>query len=340
MLTIDDMRTLTHGGTVEEEPDGSFGFARMTQAQYAYFTQEEDVRFRHRLLCAAGICLDFYTNATLFSFDYALFGMADRDIAQIDVMVDGVLVDGVIQQPCLKESDTLAIPLQERGDTFRRVTVWLPYLSRIRLSNVHLSPGAQFFSIAEGAPGFPGRQRKRLLCYGDSITQGYDALHPSQTYAVRLSRYFDWELWNNALSGYVFDAGLLDAALPFTPDIVTIAYGTNDWNKCTTVEEAVQNATAYFAKVKALHPDSQMVYFSPLWRADIHTAQGAGPFGSFCDALLQAARDCGIVALDGRQAVPHKPEAFADNNLHPNDWGMSCYCEYLVRFFLSHHRYS
>ncbi|NLX82833.1 MAG: SGNH/GDSL hydrolase family protein [Clostridiales bacterium] len=333
MLGIDELRAVTHGGLVELAEDGSFCFYRMTDKQYRYFVREEDVRFKHRYVCAAGICLDFYTTARSVRFDYELFEMSDRDIAQIDVCLDGLLIGGINQKPELYLSGTIQIEIPENKDGFRRVTIWLPYMSRVRIKNLSLSQNAVFIPVHEKRERASLPRRRKLLCYGDSITQGYDALHPSQTYAVRLARYFDWELWNAGLSGYQFDHLLLDEELPFEPDIVTIAFGTNDWNKRASVQEAVEQAELYFHKIKRMYKNARVLYISPLWRADIHTSQGAGGFHAFCDALLDAAKRCDIPALDGRGIVPHVPEAFDDRNLYPNDWGMSCYSEALIRYF-------
>ena len=195
------------------------------------------------------------------------------------------------------------------------------YMSSIALKNISLAPGASLCTLEEGTPDgdFPGRIRKKLLCYGDSITQGYDALHPSQGYAVRLARYFDWELWNAGLSGYIFDAGLLDEKLPFQPDIVTVAFGTNDWNWAESKEEAVRNAERYFDKIMELYPGRPIFYFSPLWRGDTGVPTKAGEFRPFCLALLNAAKERGIETIDGYLAAPHKEDALADGILHPND---------------------
>lgn len=337
MFGLQEMKKVVYGGQVLEEENGGFSFVRVTKKQYDYFESEENVRFRNRMMCTAGVCLDFYTDAQSVSFDYEVYGMADRDIVQLDICQNGVLTGGVIEKPGIHTAGKLCHVIDRDTYRWNRITIWLPYMSRIILKNVQLSRGAAFRSLAEGTPdgAFAGSIRKKLLCYGDSITQGYDALHPSQSYAVRLARYFDMELWNAGLSGYIFDEKLLDRELPFSPDIVTVAFGTNDWNWAERKEQALDNAERYFDKVKKMYDGCRILYISPLWRGDIGVPARAGEFRAFCADLLRAAKDRGLETVDGYLAAPHREEAMADGILHPNDGGMACYSEYLTRVFLN-----
>lgn len=338
MFGLEDMKKIVYGGLVREKETGTFSFSRMTEKQYGYFTREEDARFLVRMGCTAGICMDFYTDSGSLEFDYEISGMSDRDIVQLDICQNGVRTGGPVQKPGKDTVGSIRHRIDRDGHRWNRITVWLPYMSSIALKNISLAPGASLCTLEEGTPDgdFPGRIRKKLLCYGDSITQGYDALHPSQSYAVRLARYFDWELWNAGLSGYIFDAGLLDDKLPFRPDIVTVAFGTNDWNWAESKEEAVRNAERYFDKIMELYPGRPIFYFSPLWRKDTGVPTKAGEFRPFCLALLNAAKERGIEAIDGYLAAPHKEDALADGILHPNDEGMACYSEYAAKIFMKY----
>lgn len=338
MLELQEMKRIVYGGLVWEKEPGSFTFTRMTEKQHGYFTREEDARFKARMQCTAGICLDFYTDSDRLDFAYEICGMADRDMVQLDICQNGVRTGGIIQKPGKNTSGAIRHQIDRDGHRWNRITVWLPYMSSIVVKDINLAPGASLRTLEEGDPGgeFPGRRRKKLLCFGDSITQGYDALHPSQSYAVRIARFFDWELWNAGLSGYIFDAGLLDAGLPFRPDIITVAFGTNDWNWAETKEEAVRNAGAYFDKIRELYPGCPVFYLSPLWRGDAGVPVRAGAFRPFCRALQKAAQERGIEIIDGYLAAPHSEDALADRILHPNDEGMACCCEYVAGRFMEY----
>lgn len=333
MFGLQEMEKVVYGGKVLEKEAGTFSFVRMTKKQYDYFDSEENVRFKIRMMCTAGICLDFFTDAESVDFDYEIYGMADRDIVQLDFCQNGVLTGGLVEKPGIHTTGHFSHEIDRDTYRWNRITIWLPYMSAIVLKNVRLSSGADFRSLAEGTPdgAFAGIVRKKLLCYGDSITQGYDALHPSQSYAVRLARYFDMELWNAGLSGYRFDEMLLDENLPFSPDIVTVAFGTNDWNWAETKELALHNAERYFAGIKRMYEGCRILYISPLWRGDTDVPTNAGEFRPFCIDLIKVAKEQGLEVVDGFLAAPHITEALDDGILHPNDGGMACYSEYLTK---------
>lgn len=337
MFGIKEMEKIVFGGRVTEEEAGKFSFARMTEKQYGYFTRPEDARFLVRMRGTGGMAMDFFTDARSLSFDYEICGMADRDIVQLDICQNGILCGGIAEKPGIHTTGHICHKIDRDAHSWNRITVWLPYMSNILIKNVELFPaGASLRALSEGSGDgvFPGIVRKKLLCFGDSITQGYDALHPSQTYAVRLARYFDMELWNAGLSGYIFDADFLDAELAFRPDVVTIAFGTNDWNWAETMEQAVDKAEKYFDKIREIYEGCRIIYMAPLWRADTGAPTNAGEFRPFCRALLWAAKKRGFETVDGYLAAPHRTEALADEILHPNDGGMACVCEYLSRHFL------
>ena len=71
--------------------------------------------------------------------------------------------------------------------------------------------------------------KKRILCFGDSISQGYDALYPSNQYTPQLAKLLDAEEYNKAIGGEIFRPELALARDDFEPEYITVAYGTNDW---------------------------------------------------------------------------------------------------------------
>ena len=75
--------------------------------------------------------------------------------------------------------------------------------------------------------------KNRLLAFGDSITQGVDVVHPSLAYAPTLARLMDADSRNKGIGGEVFFPALLEEKEDLDPDFVTVAYGSNDWSKCT-----------------------------------------------------------------------------------------------------------
>ena len=76
----------------------------------------------------------------------------------------------------------------------------------------------------------PVKKEKILVAYGDSITQGYDALHPSNAYIRRMADYLNAELINKSLGGVKFLPNLAAVPNDIDADYIFVAYGTNDWS--------------------------------------------------------------------------------------------------------------
>ena len=198
---------------------------------------------------------------------------------------------------------------------------------RMDIKNVNLN-GTSF---AE-----PVSSKMKILCLGDSITQGYDAYHSSLSYVNRLSQTLDAEILNQAIGAEVFDEKSLDEELPFDPDLITIAYGTNDWAILESKEQFLTGAENFFKKIKNIYPDKKIVYISPIWRGDYQRPFGTqdtavGGFEESVKALQMLAKENGLFVVDGIPLTPHHSDFFADQFLHPNDLGFGFYAENLLR---------
>ena len=76
-----------------------------------------------------------------------------------------------------------------------RVTVYFPWSAQTVVSEVHLSDGASII---------PVEKNLKMLCFGDSITHGYDALYPSDKYITKIARMLDAQEYNKAIGGEIF----------------------------------------------------------------------------------------------------------------------------------------
>ncbi|HZG85856.1 SGNH/GDSL hydrolase family protein [Paenibacillus sp.] len=284
---------------------------RFSKSQMAYF---EPTPYKFRSRNAAGICLDFMTDSPFFRMRFrAKVKPGTSERLYFDILADGQLVDFPAVPIADKGSGDWTAELPVRAGEPRRITVYLPYQAEIAIEHMEVAQGALW------EPAKP--YGKNLLCLGDSITQGMNAAHPSSTYAVLLSRALDMNLLNQAVSGYVFDAGTIDPELPYRPDLITIAYGTNDWTVRESAEQLEERAAAYIRKVTATYPGVPVTVLSPIWRSDCAEAKRTGEFAAIYDMLERVCRGLEQVRLvSGMTLAPHHPAFFADG-LHPNDEG-------------------
>ncbi len=304
---------------VRSTPEG-YRFDRFTPTQTEAFYRRSE-RLGIKCTTAAGARLDFHTDADLLQFSYAdMVCTSDRLFGYFDVYCnDALLLHCGTPDASSPTSATWQVTLPE-GEN--RVQIYFPTLASFALASLSLSDGAHV--------RFCPPQR-RILLHGDSITQGYDARFPSQTYAARLSRYYDAEIFNQAIGAACFYPEVIERITPENPDFILIAYGTNDW-QMKDASAFAQDAKAFFHKMADLYPGVPTFQILPIWRTDLEEVfPNAGDFMECRQLLAQWARAEGITVLDDYALVPHDPALLADGYLHPNDEGFAFYARNLCR---------
>ena len=316
-LTLSQLRAVTLGALeVREEEDG-FRFYRMTETQAEAFTRA-DSSFAPKCRTASGVRLDFETDSDLLALRWHKPTATTRKFFFFDVFVDGALALHSGTYDCLSEPEgelSLKLP-----DGMHRVQVFMPTIVGAYLASVTLSDGAQVI---------PCRPAKRILIHGDSITQGYDAMHPSGCYANIVARHYDAEILNQAIGGAKFDPAVLEYVGEF--DLALVAYGSNDWSK-KNMQAFTEDAKAFFEKFRAIYPELKAFAILPIWRADALTKENtAGDFMDCRNLIGQLAAQHGFTVLDNYEMVPHDTQLYSDQRLHPNDEGFAFYGERLIR---------
>jgi lysophospholipase L1-like esterase len=294
-----------------KEIDGGIAPLRFSKPQMEFF---EPLPYKFRSYNAAGICLDFISDSPSFSMTYDVkLKPQTTELLYFDIFVEDKLVAFPGKEFAESGSDTWTAELPMKPGEPKRVTIYLPYLARVIIKEMKVADGAVWEPVVP--------YKKNLLCLGDSITQGMNAAHPSSTYAVLLSRFLGMNLLNQAVSGYVFNAETIDPSMGYSPDLITVAYGTNDWSMCESHEQFREQAAGYIHKLAEVHPQVPIFVLSPIWRSDLHEMRKAGAFTDIHQTLEQICRDLGNVRyIDGFTLVPHHTDYFADG-LHPTDEG-------------------
>lgn len=315
-LTHEQVASLLDGAVWwEENKEGALLPHRFTKAQMDWYLAEPDPGYKVR--ATAGVRLDFTTDADDFGFTYIASLASSRRFCYVDVAVDGALVahEGEDQVRHLTKRVEIRLPAGTH-----RVTVYLPGLFVAALDDVTLSDGATFAPVPK---------ERLLLALGDSITQGYDAVYPSLAYPTQLAAALNASLVNQGIGGETFRPGIPDA-LPKEPDIVTVAYGTNDFF-LREPEEAEANAAAFFRRVRDLFPKARIFALTPVWRADADTCPTRfASFEAARDMVRRAAALPNCVVIEGDGLLPHLPAMCSDGFLHPNDLGFCAYAAALL----------
>jgi hypothetical protein len=302
---------LRHHTQVREMKEG-WQPLRFTDRQMEVYGEQGNYAIRSH--CPAGICLDFMTDSSFIELDFSV-GDTARPWLHFDLYVDGALAATLGSEDMEHEPGEVRFELESKERVMRRLTLYLPQTVVLTIRDVRIEEEAS----VEHAPK---PQRGRLLALGDSITQGMDAHRPSSTYPVQLARALDMELLNQGVGGAIFDKRNLDPALAYRPDLITVAYGTNDWSRFLTLASFREACSDYIRVLSALYPDTPTYVITPIWRADQEEPRPMGTLQELSEAIREiCAPYSQIQLIHGQPLVPHMPQMFGDGFLHPTDEG-------------------
>ncbi len=324
ILSKQQLQSAFHGARQFFYENGTAYVSRFTKQQVAYYGEKLE-EYYHKSFATASVTLRFVTDADTFSFDYKLKKIASRTYYAFDLYVDGVMTahQAFETGENAKEAEgKIAFALPEGT---HEIVLYLPNLMITYLSHVELTNASVWESVPE--------KKRKFFFIGDSITQGYDAVYPSMTYVNRVSDFMDAEVINNGIGGETFDPNIItdDIAEGYDPELVIVAYGTNDWNFTKRREDMLENAKGLFLRIKERFPHAQIAYISPIWRRDIGNNMVMGTFDVCIGALIKLAEECGLYHIEGLKLVPHTTDFLWDAWLHPNDLGYSFYAQNLIK---------
>lgn len=324
-LTFSQIQGITCGAvSVTQETDG-IHFYRFDEAQYAVY-EAKNLLLYNKALASAGVKLSFETDSRTMSMEFLMEKTCTRTYFSVDVYVDGKLA-GVVNnygdRVLPQDYSVMDFPLGAFSGSFclgegkKTVVIHLPWNIKTVLQKMTLEDGATIQPVKPG---------KKLLAYGDSITQGFDALMPSHRYIARLAEALGAEEFNKAIGAECFCPDVLGAAAPFCPDVIVVAYGTNDWSK-TSPEVFAKNSAAFFKLLTEKYPAVPIYAVTPIWRSNINTVKSQ--FSAFEDierGIRAAVADIPQAkVITGIDLVPGDLSCFGDFGLHPNDLGFSNY---------------
>ncbi len=310
-LTFDQIKAVTFGSVKTEQTENGIRFAKCTQKQIdAWYNESETLG--QRAETTTGVRLDFHTDSKKISFCAASGN-------KFELHIDGILRKQFKMNECEGgvASFALADPLGELKDSVR-VTLHLPS---------HEVGSLAWVELDDGAKVVPHRFDAKILFIGDSITQGWQSMTDTYSYAYRVSSFFNAESVIQGIGGAYFNEESFDS-LPFDPDTVIVAYGTNDFGHYKTQDDMGAHVRAHLSLIAKEYEGKRIFVISPIWRG----AQ-TKPMGSFAECrkiVAGEAERLGLMHIDGLSLVPPLPELFPNDLLHPNELGFSLYAENLI----------
>ena len=333
-LTLKELNAITLGvSRITEEEDG-FHFFRFNEKQEAFY-KERNADYYKKTAATAGVRLSFQTDSKSLTLKGSVTETTSRSYYSFDVFKNGDLVGYADNfSNCDIPRDYTSAPFVyapfeatfDLGEGLKTVTVYFPWTVAVALE-VFVDDDAFLAAI---------RPAKVLLAFGDSITQGYDAMRPSKRYVSRLVDLLGAQEHNRGIGGEVICPELLNVAELADPDYITVAYGTNDWRRSSR-ETFTADCRAFYKALSTRYPSARIFAMTPIWRKDRDDVASFGPFDDVAKIIADAVKDLpNVILLSGEDLVPPSENWFADFYLHPTDAGFSHYARNLYAKMKEH----
>ena len=314
---------------LEELEDGLVLPQRLFPEQIEHL---QNIGRQDRAIATAGVVIDFATDGTEVSLDcrviralnprhviYQLvmdggtnqgmrpYGVAEEgNVDGIDLVVDGRLIATVAPV-----DGTLRFAFENPSHDELEVRIYLPSIMAVAVGNLRTNGSLK-----------PVPARGYLLALGDSVTQGFVCGRPSASYPAQIASTLGIDLVNQAVAGHMFDDQVLGNFSLWRgeqPEVIVVAYGTNDWSHRRSTGAIEGAAVAYLDRLSWYFPKVPIYVLSPLWRVDEHEPMPCGRPLTWMHQLLGriCSRHPNMRVVDGYHGIPKDPTIFADGLLHP-----------------------
>ena len=319
-LSFEQIKAILTGVARAEESDGKLCLYRFTIEQAEAY-REYSTDFYNRRLTSSGIKLDFVTKATKLSLKLNVTYISEsfKDGFSHDVLVNGNLI-GRLDGPDVSGKYEKSFEL---GEGEKTVTVYFPWNARTDIISVDLD--------GTDEPPTLAKRRFTMIHFGDSITQGYSTVYPADSYASLVAKGLDARSINKGIGGEVFFPALAKLPDEISPDLITVAYGTNDWSK-KPLDVFDKNSKEFYQNISATYPDAKIFMLAPLWRKDLFRENRKFEFSHVAEHLKEIADSLkNVHFIDCFDFIPHDEKYFYDAYLHPNSEGFALYADGVIK---------
>lgn len=310
LLDTKTMDSLIFGAIRAEENDGYRLYHRFTEDQVRRIEScRQPNAWQFVAFSSAGMRLDVTGEIRSLSFSYRLRSYTLQCPGAFDVYENGALRlhQRSMTVPGVEEAAFTYVPTKPG-----RITVYFPNYAALSLKDLEIE--GSFAPAEEGA---------KLLTLGDSITQGAFPPMPGQSYVNIVGRNLNANVLNQACSGFRHKLYPWDT-IDFKPDVITVAYGTNDW---TLGDDTDADSRAFYGQLKARFPGVPVFVMTPVYRdrapvppfAENDRTRNA--LGRTLEdqrrILTENASACGFTPVDGLKLMPHELAYLQADRLHP-----------------------
>ncbi len=311
-LTFEQIQAVTRGTVLVEEIEGIIRFHRMTEAQEQAYADRDE---RHRFLpfATSGVRLAFYSDTENIHVEFVSDCVLNCPFA-FDCYEDGNFIRHFrFKGGSDPEGFKFDLKLSKGR---KKIEIYLPYNCKSGITEMVIDDG----SVIE-----PAFRSRTMFTYGDSITQGFDSHFPSLIFPSRLAALLDADLINKGIGGDRFFPPLLKEPDSFAPDIIAVAYGTNDWGTkaVSTIQEFCEK---FYVRLSEFYPETPIFAITPFWRGDCESCDKpiGKPLSIVSEYIRQTAEKLeNVYCISGDMLIPHEGDCYNPDLLHPNTLGAS-----------------
>ena len=316
---------------------------------HRFFSEQMDhfdrIGRRKRAIATAGIVLDFLTDGTEVSLDCNIIRSLNPNHELYRAVMEGVANDGQRPWGTAEEGNvdgidfvvggrlvatvapingTLRFAFENHAHDDVEVRIYLPSIMSVAVGNLKTNGTLKPLPLS----GF-------MLALGDSITQGFICGQPSMSYPALITQVLGLGLVNQAVAGHTFDVDCLGGYSMWNnerPELITVAYGTNDWAQGRSAESIEGAAVEYLDRLSRIFVGTPIYVLSPLWRVDEHEPKPCGRPLTWMNQMLQriCSRYPNMHVVDGYHGIPKDPTLFADRLCHPGPECMGMVADMLL----------
>jgi len=312
-VTYEQILSIAQGVSYVEQKEEGIHFHRFTPSEEKEYDGSE---FHPKQYATAGVCLHFKTNSTKLFLRVFTSAGSSREFFAHDILVNGEWIGSLTNT--IERAYGEFEQEFELGEGMKDVCIHFPWSVCSVLKE---------FCLDDGSFVEPVKKDKKILVFGDSITQGFDAEHPINRYAAKLADALKAEEFNKAVGGEVFCPWLAESENNIEPDYISVAYGTNHWLS-SYPEELESACEEFFDKLVAHYPNTSIFVFTPIWRKDRTNITRFKSFEEIGEIIMDIVKKYDhVTCISGRNFIPEDENLFADRYLHPNDAGFKYYTE-------------
>ena len=315
-LTFDQIQTLIHGAARVLLTDGCVHLKRFTEEQEQQIQSYNEVYYT-RARTTAGITLEMQTDSRNLVLAVAVSN-AFRESRRFNhsVLVNGKRI-GELRGSIPEDADTIC--LEETfflGEGLKQVQIVFPWSANSCIRSLQ---------VDDGATVLPVRKQQKMLIFGDSITQGYSAVFPENSYAQKLVQYLDASAINKGIGGIKYYPPLAQLQDAEAPDVILVSYGGNDFHGGDkSVFE--RDSVLFCQSLRQLYPNAKIIVLMPLCTGFRKKNEPHWCFKELQDHLRSLSDKVeNLIVIESSDFLPHDPSLFHTDGVHPLDEGHDLY---------------